>query len=114
MKNKTYETLLLASFNIELNANDYFYYATAMSVTIDYLDYRWILETIDKFPERGMDGCMAYIQNQTPISPWVTTKFTEVIEYLKNKNQEVFGDSDYSHTYNYKEEIYRKVNHNFV
>jgi len=112
MKEETYKELLRYSFSIDLNANDYFYYACAMSVTVNMEDIEgWILPFLDKYPKRGMDVCMAYIQNQEPIKPWVSDEFKSTMGELLKISPEVHSDCDYGNDYNYEEIVYRKVNY---
>jgi len=113
MKEETYKELLRCSFSIDFNANDYFYYACAMSVAINREDIEgWILPFVEKFPKRGMDVCIAYIQNQEPITPWVNDEFKSTMDELLKISPEVRSDCDFGNDYNYEEIVYRKVNYN--
>ena len=104
-----YKRLLHSAFTIELNANDFFAYACAWSLTVYEQDVFWMIPIIEKYEDDGINACMAYIQNQEPIKPWHTDKFKEAIEELKALKPEVLGDSDYSDHYNSASEVYRKV-----
>jgi len=96
-------------FGCDLNANDFFYYATAMGVSINDSDIDWMIEMAKKYGSDGISAATAYIQNQQPIKPRQTRQFELAIKELMESNQEVYSDCDHSHTYNHSEEVYRKV-----
>lgn len=103
-------TLHNSMFSGQFNANDFFYYATAMPVHICGEDFHWIIEHIEKHGDEGMEAAMAYIQNQEPIQPYLTDKFNLAIDELVKRKQEVFGDIDWGF-YGYNDMgPYRKVN----
>lgn len=49
------------SYRIDLNANDTFFYASAMSVTLAADDYEWALPMIEKYGYDGAHAVMSYI-----------------------------------------------------
>jgi hypothetical protein len=107
---EAYKIFLYGSFEIQMNANDFFYYASAHSVSIYIGDFNWVLEHIEKWGNSGLDSCLAYIQNQEPIEPHRTDEFNKAIQELIVTKQEVYGDVDWDfHNYN-DEGPYRKIN----
>lgn len=106
---KTIERFHGNMFSANFNANDFFYHSTAASVTIDESDFKWVLRHIDKHGARGLDACIAYIQNIEPLQEYRDHFFIEAIDNLIEKEQEVYGDIDYEfHGYN-TEGPYRKI-----
>lgn len=109
-KIEAFKTLHKYSFQTMMNAGDFFYYATAQMVTIVEEDIDWVVEHIEQFGNEGVNSAMAYIQNQTPLQPYLTDKFNEAIQVLVDKKQEVFGDIDWEfHGYT-DEGTYRQIN----
>lgn len=109
-KLQAYETLLGESFGIDLNANDFFSYATAQIVTISESDFYWVIEHIQKHGVEGVHSAMAYVQNQEPIPPYLTDKFNEAIKELVDRKQEVVGDIDWEFHYYNDDGPYRTIN----
>lgn len=105
----SYNLFLNNMFVGEFNANDFFHYATAHSVCIDESDFDWVLHHIQKWGQSGMNACVSYIQNQTPIKPHLTEKFNKSLSELIERNQKVNGDLDNGHLYN-ANGPYRKIN----
>lgn len=103
-------TLFESMFSADFNANDFFNYACAQSVTIDALDFNWVIEHVQKFGQDGINSAVAYIQNQEPIKPYLTDRFNEAIKELVDKNQGVFGDIDWNFHYYNENGPYRKIN----
>lgn len=109
-KLEAYERLLGDTFQLDLNAGDFFYYACAQMLAVVSEDVDWVVEHIQQFGDEGLYSAMAYIQNQEPIRPYLTDKFNLAMEELVKREQEVFGDIDWDfHHYN-DEGPYRKVN----
>lgn len=109
-KLQAYQTLLDYSFGVELNANDFFHYATAQMVVVSNADVDWICEHIQKYDRVGLDAVMAYIQNHPPLPRYCTPHFDMAIQELMERNQEVVGDVDWqAHGYN-QNGPYRKIN----
>jgi len=83
------EKLVNESFGIMCNANDFFAFATADSVTIEPADLKWVLPIYEKYPEAGLNACMAYIAKIKPIKPWQTEEFNKAYAELEELNPEV-------------------------
>jgi hypothetical protein len=109
-KLEAYKTLLSASFDIQMNANDFFHYACAQMVTIDRDDIWWVVEHIEKHGDRGVDSAIAYIQNSEPIPPHRTDGFNKAIKELVDRKQEVHGDIDWEFHYYNDKGPYRTIN----
>lgn len=107
---ESYNTLHRSMFTGQFNANDFFHYACAQMVHIVEEDFHWILEHIDKFPEEGMNACMAYIQNCEPLEPYRNDEFNQAIKELVDRKQEVFGDIDWQFYYYEDGGPYREIN----
>jgi hypothetical protein len=97
-------------FSADMNANDFFAFATAQSVSIAEEDFDWILEHTEKYAYDGLYACLAYIQNMEPIKPNINYMFNQAINELIDRNQKVSGDVDWEfHHYN-DDGPYRKIN----
>jgi hypothetical protein len=99
-KLEAYETLLKSMFAAEFNANDFFMWATAWSITINEEDFYWMRDHIMKYGDEGQSACLAYIQNIEPMEPYLTDTFKEAIKELVDRKQEVYSDFDYGHGFN--------------
>lgn len=109
-KVNAYDLFLRNTVQVDMNANDFFEYACAHSVSIDESDFDWILTHIQKWGQSGMDAVIAYVFNQIPIKPVVNEKFEKALSELTQRDQKVFGDIDWqSHYYNI-DGPYRKIN----
>ena len=113
MENKIDELAALkqivnSAFTLDMNANDFFNYSCAHSVLVESDDLVWITPIVQKYPNSGLDACIAYIANIKPIAPWLTDEFNEAIEELKKSKPRVKGDIDNSESYN-KKGPYRKI-----
>ncbi len=109
-KLEAYERLLGDTFQLNLNAGDFFYYACAQMLVVVSEDVDWVVEHIQQFGDEGLYSAMAYIQNQEPIPPYITIKFADAIKVLVDRKQEVDGDIDWDF-YHYNDEgPYRKIN----
>jgi hypothetical protein len=109
-KIEAYKTFISASFDIKMNANDFFNYACAQMVGIVSDDAWWVIEHIEKYGDNGVNSAMAYIQNQEPISPYRTNEFNEAIKELIDRKQEVRGDIDWEFHYYNDNGPYRTIN----
>jgi hypothetical protein len=107
---EAYKKLHESSFELHMNANDFFHYACAQMVTIVAEDIEWVVKHIQEFGQEGIDSAMAYIQNQEPLKPHVTDKFNESIKVLVDRKQEVFGDIDWEFHYYNENGPYRNIN----
>jgi hypothetical protein len=109
-KIQAYRLLHDYSFQTMMNAGDFFYYATAQMLPIVEEDIDWVVEHIQEYGKDGVNSAMAYIQNQTPLQPYLTDKFNEALQVLIDRKQEVFGDIDWEfHDYS-DEGSYRQIN----
>lgn len=106
---EAYKVLHGGSFEIQINANDFFHYASAQSVGIDSNDFDWVLDHIEKYGNTGLDACIAYIQNQEPIKPHRTEDFNKALQELLDKKQEVYGDIDWKMHYYNNQGPYRTI-----
>jgi hypothetical protein len=113
-KLEAYKRLLDDTFQLQLNAGDFFYYACAQMLNVVSEDVDWVVEHIQQFGDEGLYSAMAYIQNQQPINPYLTIKFTDAMKVLVDRKQEVFGDIDWEY-HGYREEgPYRTINEEWL
>lgn len=107
---EVYEFLRINSFHTEYNANDFFAYATACSVSIREEDLDWVIPHIQKYGKNnGINSVLAYVQNLEPIKPFLTPGFEEAINDLIGRDQKVSGDKDFEFYGYIKEGKYRKI-----
>ena len=85
----TLEKLVYSAFWIDLNANDFFHYASADIVRVDTADFIWILPIMEKYPNSGLNACMAYIRKQEPIKPYLTEEYKLAYKELKSLNPHI-------------------------
>lgn len=110
-KLEAYKKLFNSSFDIKMNANDFFHYACAQAVTIVEEDIDWVIDHMQKYGENdGVNSAMAYIQNQEPLPPYRTDGFNEAIQELVDRNQVVHGDIDWEFHYYNDKGPYREIN----
>ena len=86
-KLKALETILDSTNDIVLRCNDFFGYATADAITVDWLERGELL--IDVVEKWGMDGLNAFCsmhQCCAPLQIYKTEKFDEAFKYLVNLN----------------------------
>ena len=102
-KLEAYKRLLADTFQLQLNAGDFFYFACAQMLNVVSEDVEWVVEHIQQFSDEGLYSAMAYIQNQEPLPPYITIKFTDAMKVLVDRKQEVFGDIDWEF-HGYQEE----------
>lgn len=104
-----YNILLNNMFAADFNANDFFDINLAASVSIAREDFSWILEHIDKWSQDGLNACIAYIQNQPPLTTFENDNFNQALQDLIDRDQVVFGDVDYKFYYYNTQGTYRKI-----
>lgn len=90
--NKSIRGILEHSFGIILNANDFFWYSTAASLTVVLDDLRWVIPIYDKYGEDGLHACMAYIAEMMPIEPYQTDSFKKAYAELDEAKPEVWSE----------------------
>ena len=113
-KLEAYKRLLDDTFQLQLNAGDFFYYSCAQMLNVVSEDVEWVVEHIQQFGDDGLYSAMAYIQNQEPIKPYLTDTFNEALKVLVDRKQEVFGDTDWDF-HGYREDgKYRTINEEWV
>lgn len=113
-KEEAYERMLADTFQLQLNAGDFFYFACAQMLNVVSEDVDWVTEHIRQFGDDGLYSAMAYIQNQEPIKPHLTDKFNEALKVLVDRKQEVFGDIDWDF-HGYREDgKYRTINEEWL
>lgn len=111
-KVNAYELFFSNMFSGDLNANDFFSYSCADSVSIDESDFDWVIQHIQKWGQSGLNSAMAYISNQLPINPHINEKFEKALSELVERNQKVNGDVDWQ-IYHYNVSgPYRTINKN--
>lgn len=109
-KLEAYKRLLADTFQLQLNAGDFFYYACAQALNVVSEDVDWVIEHIRQFGDEGLYSSMAYIQNQEPILPYQTHDFEAAMKVLVDRKQVVEGDIDWDY-HGYKNDgPYRTVN----
>jgi hypothetical protein len=109
-KLKAYEYLLGECFGIDLNANDFFHYATAQMVTVVEADFHWVIPHIQKWGVDGVHSAMAYIQNERPLPHYINSNMESAINELVDRKQEVLGDMDWKCYYYNLNGPYRTIN----
>ena len=87
--------ILEESFSIELNANDFFGYACAMSVSLDALDLEWAIPFVAENPVYGVRAIMCYIQNSLPIKPHRSSGLKNALKSLKKLSPKLNSDNDW-------------------
>jgi len=113
-KLEAYKRLLADTFQLQLNAGDFFYYACAQMLNVVSEDVEWVVEHIQQFGDDGLYSAMAYIQNQEPILPYQTHDFDKAMKVLVDRKQEVFGDIDWDF-HGYREDgPYRTINEEWL
>ena len=101
--------LLPHLLSADFNANDFFEINCAQTVTISSADLKWVLQIVEKYDLSGLDACLAWIQNNTPLEKYKTEEFNKAIMELTSRNQKVIGDIDWQ-MYGYNNEgPYRKI-----
>jgi hypothetical protein len=78
--------LLRYSDSIELNANDFFCYASAGSIILAIDNMEWVLPIVKKYKENGIHAVMSYINKMLPIEPWQTEDFLKAYKELEKLN----------------------------
>lgn len=107
--NDKYNILLDNMFSADFNANDFFFYGTAQSISIAREDFPWVLGHVEKWGQDGLNACLAYIQNLEPIAKYKTDKFDKAIDELIKREQVVFGDIDYKFYFYSEGNTYRTI-----
>lgn len=90
--NKSIRDILELSFGITLNANDFFWLATAAALTIDNLDLHWIIPIYDKYGDEGLNACMAYIAEMLPLEYYQTENFKKAYAELEEIRPAVWSE----------------------
>lgn len=67
--------MAIDSFGMELNANDVFMYACAMSVYLDSCDFWWAVPVVKEYGPDGEIAVMGKILGMDPIKPRITEKY---------------------------------------
>jgi hypothetical protein len=80
------------SFGIALNANDFFGYACADMVMIEYGDFHWAMPIIRKYGIDGEAAVMSKIADSLPIKPHITEKFKNALEEINSQNITVVSE----------------------
>lgn len=83
------------SFGIEMNANDFFAYACADSVSLDPKDLPWVTDIYSRFGDEGVNACLSYIGNTLPIEPWRTPGFNEALKAVEEMRPKVWSEDGY-------------------
>lgn len=81
--------LLNCSFSIELNANDFFGWATAYSVHLSIFDMWWALPIVKKYGRVGISAVMCYIEQQLPIRPHRSFELIKACREIKELDPQV-------------------------
>lgn len=101
--------IVMESFCIDMNANDFFAYACADSVEFQPLDLPWIVEIINGHGMRnGVDACMSYIRNTMPIKPYLTEGFMAALKDIEEMRPQVWSEDGYHRPKEEQEEWSRK------
>lgn len=86
-------SLVLNSYYIEMNANDFYAYSSGESVQFQPEDLPWIIEIIKKHGfNDGKNACMSYIRNEIPISPYLTEGFTSALKDIEEMGPYVWSE----------------------
>lgn len=80
------------SFGIALNANDFFNYACADSVLLEYGDFHWSMPIIRKYGIDGENAVMSKIANLLPIIERQTDKFNQALAEINSLNIKIISE----------------------
>lgn len=89
---KLLKSLLIDSFGIAINCNDFFNYACADMIMLDYGDLEWVLPIYEKHGQPGLNACMSHIAKTLPIEPWRTPEFNQALEEIKKINPYIHSE----------------------
>lgn len=76
------KTILSFTNEIELNANDFFDYATACSVFVDIYDLIKYNDVIKKYGNSGIHAIMAHQEKAKPIKEYLTKDYLNAFNEL--------------------------------
>jgi hypothetical protein len=79
---KVWNIICGSTFNIELNANDFFGYACAGSVELCIIDTRWAFPIIEEFGDSGLNAVMSYIEDCLPIEERIDEDFHKALNKI--------------------------------
>lgn len=85
------ELLYDLMFSLELNANDFFGWACADSVTVSVFDMWWVLPIVKKYKHSGVSAVMSYIEQSQPIEPHRTENFLKAFKELEELDPQVYS-----------------------
>lgn len=91
MEDKDIIQLLNDSHGILLNANDFFDYASADAVLLDVQDFVWAIPIYKKYGTAGYYAIMAFIEKKDPLPPYITEKYEEAMQELKELNPKIYS-----------------------
>lgn len=82
-REKACEMILNDAFGVVLNANDFFGYACADAVQVDFLEHgEKLIDMVRRFGGDGSSAFMAWHERAEPIPPHRTDGYREAREYL--------------------------------
>lgn len=80
------------SFGIALNANDFFAYACAGMLLLEYGDFHWAMPIIRKYGYEGEKAVMSKVANTLPIKPHITDRFKQALDEINSQEIEVVSE----------------------
>ena len=80
------------SFGIALNANDFFAYACADMLLLEYGDFHWAMPIISKYGYEGEKAVMSKVANTLPIKPHITDRFKQALDEINSQEIEVVSE----------------------
>jgi len=80
------------SLGIALNANDFFAYACADMVLLEYGDFHWAMPILRKYGYEGEKAIMSKIADRLPIKPHITDKFKRALDEINSQKVEVVSE----------------------
>lgn len=84
--------ILAGSFGISINLSDFFYYATADMILIDYKDLVWILPIYKKYGWEGIYASASHIAKLTPIKEAITPEFERALKEIQLLDPKIYSE----------------------
>ena len=82
-KLETYDIILNMTDEITIICNDFFGYACADAVTVDWQEYSGVLtDVVEKWGSDGLNAFCSMYRCMAPLTVYQTEKFNEAFKYL--------------------------------
>jgi hypothetical protein len=92
MKLKLIQDLVINSFGIMLNANDFFSVSNADTVCLAPEDLEWFLPIYEKYGNDGLNAFMSYVRDRKVLPHYFNEKFVLAYEEIKLLNPETYSN----------------------